>query len=131
MRVTITKPNTPDDYGRPQAVGAIITVPDDYGSFLVRALLANDTDGTLSVNPNDPNSRGRIFNTPSQVSGGGGIGVITSTTYNASGQITASTIDGTSYVFTYNTAGRIATMQVGSTTYTYAYNANGTINTVS
>ncbi len=63
--------------------------------------------------------------------GGGGVGVITSTVYNASGQITSTIIDGVTQTITYNTAGQVDTVTIGDTTYTYTYNANGTINTVS
>ena len=58
MRVTITKPNVPSEFGITLTVGQTYTVGDDYGKSLVRSLLATDTDGVLSSNPNDPYSQG-------------------------------------------------------------------------
>lgn len=58
MRVTITKPNVPSEFGITFTVGQTYTVGDDYGKSLVRSLLATDADGVLSANPNDPYSQG-------------------------------------------------------------------------
>jgi hypothetical protein len=61
----------------------------------------------------------------------GGPGVLTLTTYNSYGQLTAATIDGIAYTYTYNAFGQLDTVTFGSTTLTYTYNPDGTINTVS
>lgn len=65
MRVTILKANVPSPYGINYAVGSIQTVDDSYGTSLVMSGSAADTDRVLTGPPNDPFSRGAVFNTPS------------------------------------------------------------------
>ena len=66
MRVTITAPNVFNEYGQVQAVGSVFTTSTEYGTFLVRALKALDTDSALLAAPNVPFS---WFPVPALVSG--------------------------------------------------------------
>lgn len=60
-------------------------------------------------------------------SGGGSINPLAeqSLAYNSAGQLTAATIDGTTYTITYDAQDRLDTISDGSTTMTCVYNAYG------